>query len=148
VTTALDNIIEQFRPRLIFGLFSDDTIYIQLSSDSDPAGKCIASVHIVWKPYFACGSLAPHLELEGGDLKFIAMFPEILGVFLNMKHQAITMKEVLAGIGRFAQRCDLWHGSETACEIDQREQAERELEIEKSLAERKLKAQKCIGEMI
>lgn len=109
MTTALDDIRNQKDPIIKFGLLSFNKIYIQLSSKSDPEGKCICSFHIKWDPHFCCGKVAPMINLEAQEIKFVAMYPEILSVFLEMQHSSISMEEVLEGLAKIGTRIDLSH---------------------------------------
>ena len=77
-----------------------------MKSKNDPLGKCVASISIKWEPHFACGSYAPTLTLESEQLKFIAIRPDILAIFLKMEHGSMLMKDVLIELDNIGTRKD------------------------------------------
>lgn len=114
MSTALDNLQLQVNPVVTFGLFSDDVIYIELSSDSDPHGKCIANMEINWRPYFCFGEVAPQISAAGHDLQLLATYPQILDAFKGMQHGNISMEAVLKALSPLGKRHDLVKPTMTA----------------------------------
>lgn len=63
-----------------------ESISVALSTPDDPLGKCVAHIEVDWVPHFVNAALAPRLKAEAGNVKMLALFPEILSPFFEMRH--------------------------------------------------------------
>lgn len=90
----------------IFGLRSAETIYVAPNKDA-LITSAAQIIDITWKPFFADGSPSAFIEASGQQLRFLAENPSIMGVFLAMEHQEMSIQSVLDALGHHATRKDI-----------------------------------------
>lgn len=71
---------------------------ITLSTRSDPTDRCVGNVVIEWVPHFANAALAARVKAQAGNLKMLALFPEILSPVFGMRAGHITPDEFVQGL--------------------------------------------------
>ena len=132
MTMGIDNYKNLKNKKIKYGLFSEDTIYIELKSKSDPHGKCVEYFEVKWVQHFACGSYAPKIKLEASQIKFLATRPDILNIFIKMQGGQLDMDIVLEELSKIGERKDLGNYLTDGKTIDvlYSEKIEREFEKE------------------
>lgn len=83
-----------------------ESVSVTLRTPDDPLGKCVAHVEVEWVPHFANAALAPRLNSEGGNLKMLALFPEILSPFFAMDHGELSPDAFVEGLLKIGVRPD------------------------------------------
>ena len=71
---------------------------VTLCTSSDPVDRCVGNVVIEWVPHFANAALAPRVKAQAGNLKMLALFPEILSPVFSMRAGHITPDEFVQGL--------------------------------------------------
>ncbi|HKR41654.1 MAG TPA: hypothetical protein VJU59_18605 [Paraburkholderia sp.] len=77
-----------------------EEVSVTLRTPDDPADRCVARVEVQWVSHFVNASLAPRLKAEAGNIKMLALFPEILSPFFAMDHGALSPDAFVAGLIR------------------------------------------------
>lgn len=77
---------------------------ITLSTPSDATDRCVGNVVIEWVPHFANAALAPRVKAQAGNLKMLALFPEILSPVFGMRAGHITPDEFVRGLDALGVR--------------------------------------------
>ena len=75
-----------------------EQVAVMLRTPDDPRNRCVGNVVIEWVRHFANGALAPRVKAEGGEAKMLALFPEILAPFFQMRHGSLTPDEYVQGL--------------------------------------------------
>lgn len=75
-----------------------ETVTIELHTPSDPDGRVVSSFMVMWVPHFADFSVAPRLEATAGELKMLAVFPELLQPFLAIDHGELSPDQFIAAL--------------------------------------------------
>lgn len=88
-------------------------VSVTLRTPDDPVGRCVAHVEVEWVPHFVNASLAPRLKAEAGNVKMLALFPEILSPFFSMDHGYLSPNAFVAGLLKVWVRPDDGNASYT-----------------------------------
>nr|WP_156903388.1 hypothetical protein [Burkholderia sp. M701] len=83
-----------------------ELVSVTMRTPDDPEGRCVAHVEIEWVPHFVNAALAPRLKAEAGDVKMLALFPEILSPFFAMEHGYLSPDAFVAGLVKLGVRPD------------------------------------------
>lgn len=73
-----------------------EELVITLRTPSDPTGKCVAEVKVLWAGRH--GPLTPCLVADGSAAKMLALYPEVLVPFLAMDNGRITPEALIDGL--------------------------------------------------
>lgn len=74
-----------------------EEVAVTLHTPTDPTDRCVGSVRIEWVPG-RLDALEPRLKAEGSNLKVLALFPEILAPFHEMKDGRLSPDDFINGL--------------------------------------------------
>lgn len=77
-----------------------ESVVVQLNTPNDPDGRCVGLVTIEWVSRFCNGALSPVLVAEGSNAKMLALFPELLTPFFEMKSGELAPEALIVALSK------------------------------------------------